>query len=83
MNNFIYENKIKRTIMLILALAIALTLSTLGFAANAGYSDISPYAGYAGAVDYVTQYGLMNGVGNRRFDPSGSTSRAMLATTLM
>lgn len=72
----------KRIITLIVALAMALALSTPGFAAGAGYSDVSPDAWYAGAVDFVTQHGLMNGVGNGRFDPSGSTSRAMLVTTL-
>ena len=72
----------KRTITLILALAMALALSIPGFAANAGYSDVSPDAWYAGAVDYVTRHELMNGVGNGRFNPSGSTSRAMLVTTL-
>lgn len=72
----------KRTVTLILALAMALALSVPGFAAGAGYSDVSPDVWYAGAVDYVTQHELMDGVGNGRFAPGVNASRAMLVTTL-
>ncbi len=72
----------KRIITLILALAMVSALSTPGFAANAGYSDVAPDAWYAGAVDYVTQHELMDGVGNGRFAPGVNASRAMLVTTL-
>lgn len=72
----------KRTVALILALAMTLALSAPGFAAGAGYSDVSPDAWYAGAVDYVTQYELMDGVGSGRFAPGANASRAMLVTAL-
>lgn len=39
-------------------------------------------AWYAGAVDYVREHGLMEGVGEGRFDPEGSLTRAMLVTVL-
>lgn len=53
----------KRTVTLILVLAMALALNAPGLAAGAGCSDVSPDAWYAGAVDYVTQHELMDGVG--------------------
>lgn len=72
----------KRTVTLILVLAMALALNAPGLAAGAGCSDVSPDAWYAGAVDYVTQHELMDGVGNGRFAPGVYASRATLVTTL-
>lgn len=73
---------LKRLPAIILALALTLSLTIPGFAAGSSFTDVSPNAWYKGAVDYVTEHELMNGVGNGRFDPSGSTSRAMLVTIL-
>lgn len=33
-------------------------------------------------IDYVVAHGMFNGVGNNRFDPEGSMTRAMLVTVL-
>ena len=49
---------------------------------SAGFSDVDSGAWYAGAVDYVREHGLMEGVGEGRFDPEGSLTRAMLITVL-
>lgn len=46
------------------------------------FTDVSETAWYAEAVDYATANGLMQGVGNDRFDPNGLTSRAMVVTVL-
>ena len=46
------------------------------------YTDVSPYAWYAEAVEYVTVQGLMNGVGEGRFAPSAAVTRAMVWTVL-
>ena len=46
------------------------------------YTDVSPYAWYAEAVEYVTVQGLMNGVGEGRFAPSATVTRAMVWTVL-
>lgn len=46
------------------------------------FSDLDADAWYHEAVDYVITKGLMNGVGDGKFDPSGDASRAMLATLL-
>ena len=45
------------------------------------YIDILPGAWYEKAVNYVSDNGLMNGVG-AGFDPNGSLTRAMLVTIL-
>lgn len=46
------------------------------------YSDLNPDLWYHKAVDYVLDNELMNGVGGNRFDPYGTTSRAMIVTIL-
>ena len=46
------------------------------------YTDVSEKEWYYDAVQYASQNGLMNGVGNGKFDPEGSMTRAMLVTVL-
>lgn len=46
------------------------------------YTDVPKTEWYAGAVQYAVQNGLMNGVGDGRFDPEGAMTRAMLVTVL-
>ena len=46
------------------------------------FADLDSAAWYHDGVHYVLEQGIMNGVGNNRFDPSGVTSRAMLVTML-
>ena len=47
-----------------------------------GFTDVSPDAWYRESVAYVSGKGLMNGVGENRFDPEGSVTRGMLVTIL-
>ena len=47
-----------------------------------GFADVLPEAWYYNAVMDVADKGLMNGIGNGNFGPSGSVSRAMVATVL-
>ena len=47
------------------------------------YVDVATGDWFRDAVAYVTNLGLMNGVGDNRFDPSASTTRGMVATILM
>lgn len=49
---------------------------------NGPFSDVPADAWYAGAVAYVSESGLMNGVGSGRFDPDGTFTRAQLSTVL-
>lgn len=46
------------------------------------FSDVSEYAWYVTAVKYVYNNGLMKGVSNTRFDPTGRITRGMLVTIL-
>ena len=49
---------------------------------SAQFSDLDPSLWYHEATDYVLENGLMNGVGGGKFDPNGTTSRAMIVTIL-
>ena len=46
------------------------------------YNDVPANAWYAGAVEFAVRNRLMNGVGDKKFDPEGSMTRAMLVTVL-
>ena len=46
------------------------------------YSDLAPAAWYHDGVHYCLEKGLMNGVGNGRFDPDGTVTREQLAALL-
>ena len=47
-----------------------------------GYSDVSETNWFYEAVSYVTEQGIMQGVGNNRFNPQGTTTRGALMTML-
>ena len=75
----------KKLVSLLLALCLIFALGVSGFAASFpanGFSDVSRNAWYAEAVDFVKASGLMNGVGDNRFDPNGTVTRAMVITVL-
>lgn len=67
-----------------LFIALLLSLALLGSAVAAPYysdtADLQPWA--AEAVDFMTKYGLMNGVSGGKFDPNGYANRAMVATLI-
>ena len=46
------------------------------------YSDVKPADWYAEAVAFVSENGLMDGVGGGRFNPDGAVTRAMVWTVL-
>ncbi|MGM9524088.1 MAG: S-layer homology domain-containing protein [Faecousia sp.] len=46
------------------------------------FTDVPKDEWYVGAVEYAVQNGLMNGVGDDKFAPEGSMTRAMLVTVL-
>ena len=47
-----------------------------------GYTDVSVGDWYYDAVSYVSENGLMTGVGNGKFSPDGAVTRAMVWTVL-
>ena len=75
----------KKLVSLLLALCLVFALGASAFAAKfpaSGFSDVPRGEWYAEAVDFVKASGLMNGVGNNRFDPNGTVTRAMVITVL-
>ena len=46
------------------------------------YTDVAKSAWYYDAVKYTYQNGLMNGMGNDRFEPESNMTRAMMVTVL-
>lgn len=75
---------IRRMWAVLIALALVLSMNLTAFAAveDTGFSDVAADAWYAGAVEYVRDNGLMSGTSATTFEPDGTMTRAMLATTL-
>lgn len=46
------------------------------------YDDVQQGSWFYEGINFVTEQGMMNGVGERVFNPDGSTSRAMAVTVL-
>ena len=72
----------KRFLSMILTVLLLLSLSAAAFAEEVSYTDVSDNAWYAEAAQALLEMGLMNGVGDNRFDPDGIFTRAQLATVL-
>ena len=72
-------NLTKRILPLLLALVLALGL-TAPAARAAGFSDVPEDAWYAADVSDIQRYGLINGVGDGRFDPDGTMTLAQAVT---
>lgn len=75
---------LKRIGAVLTAMALIFSLNLTAFAAveDTGFFDVSADAWYADAVAYVRDNGLMSGTSTTTFDPEGTMTRAMLATTL-
>lgn len=68
---------------LLLAAVMLFSLTVTACAAEEpAFSDVSPDDWFYDAVNYCKENGLMDGIGGGQFDPSGSMTRAMLATAL-
>ncbi len=78
--------KLTRTVLsLALALVLVFSLGAGVFAAEwpqNDFTDVPRDKWYAEAVDFAEASGLMNGVGENKFDPEGSVTRAMVVTVL-
>jgi len=70
---------LKRVLILLLA---AVLMCGSAYAADSSFTDVSSRASYAEAVEWCVEQGLMNGVGNNRFNPNGVLTRATLAVVL-
>ncbi len=69
------------SVLLVCTVLLGLLCVTAG-ASGKQFTDVSEKAWYAEAVEYAVSNGLMNGVGNNKFDPEAAMSRAMLVTVL-
>ena len=67
-------------------LAVVMTAATvaavLPASAASGFLDVEDGRWSAASIGYAVDNGYMNGVGEDRFDPEGSLTRAMVATVL-
>ena len=71
----------RRIISLLIAviLMVAMIPTAMGITV---YSDVEYDAWYSDSVQYVSENGLMQGVGNNQFAPDDNITRAMVATVL-
>lgn len=72
----------KKLVASILLCSLLLCSVFCGLSANAAFTDVDSAAWYAKAVGYVSDNGIMTGVGNGKFGPNTVFSRAMLAQVL-
>ena len=74
----------KRIFSLMLAFMMLLSLfpRTVRAAEEQPYRDVSIGDWYFQSVTFCTELGLMNGIGQEQFSPSGSINRAMFVTIL-
>ena len=72
----------KRCLSFVLSLLLLLAPGVSALAAEQGYADVREDAWYAEAVLALREKGVMDGVGDNRFDPDGVFTRAQLATVL-
>lgn len=76
-------NRTKKLSVLLLAAVMAATMMMATCcAAENPFDDVANDAWYAESVQYCLSNGLMNGVSDTSFEPSGTMTRAMLATAL-
>jgi hypothetical protein len=74
------KRHIRNVLSALLSFAMLCGLGQTSFAAT--FTDVSPSAWYAQAVEYVSENGLMSGTGGGKFSPGTPMTRAMLATVL-
>ena len=72
----------KRILSMTLCALMLFSLAAFACAAGDGYSDVTGEEWYAEAVAALREKGIMDGVGDNRFDPEGVFTRAQLATVL-
>ena len=77
------KNASKRIIALLLAVVMIIGVLPFTSAANVGpFNDVNENDWFAPYVEYVYEYGLMNGTTKNTFEPNSTCTRAMAATVL-
>ena len=74
----------KRLLSVLLALVMiaAATAVALPAVAASGFTDVEDGRWSASSISYAVKSGYMKGIGDGKFDPAGSLTRAMVATVL-
>ncbi|MBR7032832.1 MAG: S-layer homology domain-containing protein [Clostridia bacterium] len=74
----------KKIVSFILSLVMSAAVFAVlpSSAAKISFSDVAPDRWSAASIGYAVDKGYMNGVGDGKFDPKGSLTRAMVATVL-
>ncbi|WP_186564750.1 S-layer homology domain-containing protein [Lawsonibacter celer] len=72
----------KKLLAILLTVCMVLSMAPAALAADSVFTDVKADDWFADEVKYVYDNGLMNGVGDNAFDPSGTVTRAMVWTTL-
>ena len=72
----------KRLLAILLTVCMVLSMAPTALAAGSVFTDVKAGDWFAEEVEYVYDNGLMNGVGDNKFDPNGNVTRAMMWTTL-
>ena len=72
----------KKTVSVITAFVILLTSFIFPASAASAFSDVGSDRWSASSISYSVNCGYMKGVGDGKFDPAGSLTRAMVATVL-
>ena len=72
----------KRLLAILLTVCMVVSMAPVAFAAGSVFTDVKADDWFADEVEYVYVNGLMQGVGNSKFDPNGTTTRAMIVTIL-
>lgn len=70
------------TLLLTLILTAALAVPAFAAAEDTGFTDVPSDAGYAPAVAWCKEQGLMNGTSATEFSPDATLTRAMVVTVL-
>lgn len=73
--------KVKLFISMCLTICVLCSVFVIGVSA-AEFTDVSEDNWFCNEVNYVCGNGLMNGVGNDKFDSNGTMTRAMIVTVL-
>ena len=72
----------KRLLAILMTVCMVISMAPAAFAAGSVFTDVNADDWFAEEVEYVYDNGLMNGVGDNKFDPNGNVTRAMMWTTL-
>lgn len=72
----------KKLVATILCLCMLFGALPLSASASTGFKDVPETSWYADTVKYTVSKGLMQGVGNGRFEPNTAMSRAMFVQVL-